>query len=212
VKARGYSGVSRVVWKTRLMPLEIERKFLVDHEPAAWKPSVTAARAWLIRQGYVTQTGSDPEVRVRHAVPLDITTVLDADPRPLGEAPHVHRLTTKAAIPDREGGAVTRHEVEVDIPATAFGELWAITDGRRVEKVRVEYRFDDPSRRPATFTVDHFRGPLAGLLLAEIEFDDAESSGSFDRPGFLGREVTHDARYRNQALAVMATPPGVGSP
>ena len=209
------------------MALEIERKFLVDPDPRAWPPSVRATRAWVLRQGYVTPPGSDPEVRVRHARPVDpgaaaagdddAPATADAgttDPAATGDG--TRQLTTKASTAGPDDGAVTRVEVEVDVDADAFDELWGLTAGRRIEKVRVEFELpaapDDP---PVVLTVDHFRGALRGLVLAEIEFGDAGASAAFDPPAFLRAEVTADRRYRNAALAGLPAPPaeeGEGAP
>jgi adenylate cyclase len=47
--------------------------------------------------------------------------------------------------------------------------------------------------------VDEFLGANAGLVVAELELDD--ENVEFARPAWLGREVTHDARYYNSYLA-----------
>ncbi|MDO9408162.1 CHAD domain-containing protein [Patulibacter sp.] len=192
------------------MGLEIERKFLVDADPGAWPPSVRASRAWLLRQGYVTPPGSDPEVRVRHARPVDPRTAPhgDGDAGDAGEDEgETRQLTTKAATAAAPDGAVTRVEVEVDVDEAAFDELWGLTAGRRVEKVRIEFRTDDAAGRGTVFTVDHFRGDLRGLILAEVEFEDAAAARAFRPPAFLLTEVTDDRRYRNAELATLAAPP-----
>lgn len=46
--------------------------------------------------------------------------------------------------------------------------------------------------------IDEFHGSLTGLTVAEIELEDADES--FERPSFLGREVTGDPRYYNSVL------------
>ena len=47
--------------------------------------------------------------------------------------------------------------------------------------------------------VDEFHGEHEGLVVAEIELgDEAER---FEKPGFIGREVTGDTRYYNSSLA-----------
>ena len=46
--------------------------------------------------------------------------------------------------------------------------------------------------------VDEFHGRLSGLTVAEIELQNAEEH--FEKPAFLGREVTGDIRYYNSAL------------
>ena len=49
------------------------------------------------------------------------------------------------------------------------------------------------------FEVDEFHGENEGLVLAEIELADAGES--FEKPSWLGREVTDDERYYNGYLA-----------
>jgi adenylate cyclase len=43
--------------------------------------------------------------------------------------------------------------------------------------------------------VDEFHGKHEGLVVAEIELDNEEQS--FEKPAFIGDEVTHDPRYYN---------------
>jgi adenylate cyclase len=53
--------------------------------------------------------------------------------------------------------------------------------------------------------VDEFGGPLAGLVLAEVELELPDQAVSL--PGWIGREVTGDARYQNAVLARTLAPP-----
>jgi len=46
--------------------------------------------------------------------------------------------------------------------------------------------------------IDEFEGENAGLVVAELELGAADER--FDRPAWLGREVTTERRYYNQAL------------
>ncbi len=48
------------------------------------------------------------------------------------------------------------------------------------------------------FEIDEFEGDNAGLVVAEIELDHPDED--FERPGWLGEEVTHDVRYYNTSL------------
>jgi len=57
-----------------------------------------------------------------------------------------------------------------------------------------------------TAEVDVYDGDLAGLVVAEIEFDSPEQGDAFEPPGWLGREVTDDSRYGNRTLAVEGRP------
>lgn len=47
--------------------------------------------------------------------------------------------------------------------------------------------------------IDEFAGDNAGLIVAEIELDHPEES--FEKPTWLGEEVTHDVRYYNTSLS-----------
>ena len=53
-----------------------------------------------------------------------------------------------------------------------------------------------------------FEGPLRGMVLGEVEFDSKEASAAFDAPAWLGDEVTGDARYANESLALRGAPQG----
>ena len=58
-----------------------------------------------------------------------------------------------------------------------------------------------------TIELDVYEGELAGLIVAEVEFDDPWGAESFAAPYWFGREVTDDPGYRNQRLAVRGVPP-----
>lgn len=53
--------------------------------------------------------------------------------------------------------------------------------------------------RGHTFEVDEFAGDNAGLVMAEVEVSRADED--FDKPPFIGKEVTGDERYYNSYLA-----------
>lgn len=50
-----------------------------------------------------------------------------------------------------------------------------------------------------TWEIDVFEGDNAGLVVAEIELEHADEP--FERPDWLGEEVTHDIRYYNTSLS-----------
>jgi adenylate cyclase len=50
-----------------------------------------------------------------------------------------------------------------------------------------------------TFEVDVFKGPLAGLVIAEVEM--ADENETVELPAWLGREVSTDMAYTNVNLA-----------
>lgn len=88
-----------------------------------------------------------------------------------------------------------RPEYEYGIPvAEATGLLSAFAEGPLVEKIRHRVPVG-----PHCFEVDEFQGANAGLVLAEIELEAPDED--FQRPPWLGDEVTEDARFYNFRLA-----------
>jgi CYTH domain-containing protein len=98
-------------------------------------------------------------------------------------------LTIKGKISD-----VSRHEFEYSIPrADALTMLDAMCP-MQVRKMRTRLEFAGH-----LWEVDEFSGANAGLLLAEIELPSEDTP--FDKPDWLGAEVTADSRYTNAWLA-----------
>jgi CYTH domain-containing protein len=90
-----------------------------------------------------------------------------------------------------------RDEYEYPIPFSDAEEILAhYCRGRIVCKTRYLHQFHGH-----TYEIDVFTGRHAGLVIAEVELD-AENE-AFDRPDWIGEEVTFDARYGNYALALM---------
>ncbi|MGI6573497.1 MAG: CYTH domain-containing protein [Fermentimonas sp.] len=89
----------------------------------------------------------------------------------------------------------TRYEWEKEIPVAEAEELLAICEPGVIDKTRYEIE-----RGRFIFEVDEFYGDNAGLVLAEIELPNEDAE--FDRPEWLGREVTGDPSYYNSMLSV----------
>lgn len=100
------------------------------------------------------------------------------------------RLNIKAAV---VGSA--RAEYDYPIPPDDAREILEKLCVGRVEKVRHYIAAGD-----LTWEVDEFLGDNAGLVVAEIELRAPDQA--FDRPAWLGREVTEERRYYNHALAL----------
>ena len=130
-----------------------------------------------IEQGYVAIMDDGVEVRIRR----------HGDER---------TLTIKS------GPAHVRVEEELGIDERRFDALWPLTDGRRIAKTRHRVPVGDA----AVADLDVYHGAHDGLVVAEIEFPSVDDSERFDAPDWLGREVTGDARYANQWLAVHGLP------
>ena len=153
--------------------VEIERKFLVRELPDDLRPR----QAERIDQGYLTIGEDGVEVRIRRR----------------GER---HVLTIKA------GAGRTRVEEEMVIDERAFGALWPLTEGRRVQKLRHLL----PARGGLTIELDVYAGTLQGLVVAEVEFASEAEAEAFAPPAWLGEEVTGDVRYLNRTLARAGAP------
>ncbi len=89
---------------------------------------------------------------------------------------------------------IRRSEYEYEIPRGDAQDMLDLCRGTLVEKVRYEVPVGDH-----LFEVDVFEGRNEGLTVAEIELDSEEEE--FERPSWLGEEVSSEARYRNSALA-----------
>jgi len=87
----------------------------------------------------------------------------------------------------------TRAEYEYPIPVSHAEELLKICDGPVLEKNR--YAVD---HNGLIWEVDEFLGENEGLIVAEVELKSEDQS--FDRPEWVGQEVTDDPRYFNSNL------------
>lgn len=88
----------------------------------------------------------------------------------------------------------SRHEFEYEIPcAHAETMLKQVCEKPPIEKVR--YTVDYAGE---TWEVDVFEGANAGLTVAEIELESADEP--FDKPDWIGREVSSEPRYLNARL------------
>ena len=89
---------------------------------------------------------------------------------------------------------VSRSEFEYEIPAEEANELLDDLCERPLIEKR---RYKIPAGRH-TWEVDEFFGENDGLIVAEIEL--ASESEAFERPSWIGEEVSSDPRYFNANL------------
>lgn len=87
----------------------------------------------------------------------------------------------------------TRDEYEYEIPVTDARAMLGMCQGRVVRKTRYYVEYGGH-----TWEVDRFGGDLSPLVIAEIELP--ESVRGYERPPFVGLEVTDDPRYYNSNL------------
>ena len=106
------------------------------------------------------------------------------------------RIAGDAAFLTIKGVSVgaTRAEFEYPIPVADAQVLLALCDGPLIEKTRHVLVYQG-----TTWEVDDFAGDNAGLVVAEVEL--LSEAQTFEKPDWLGDEVTQDARYFNSNLA-----------
>lgn len=154
------------------MSTEIERKWALPSAP----PGDVLGAGQRLRQGYLARDG-DVEVRVRIAASAATLTV-------------------------KGGTGLSRVEVELAVTDDEHREaLWALTAGRRVEKVRHRVAVGD-----VTADVDVYQGALEGLCTVEVEFRSVEDAHAFAPPAWFGIEVTGEPRWANASLAQHGMP------
>lgn len=89
---------------------------------------------------------------------------------------------------------LTRFEWEKEIPAAEAEQLLQLCEPGAIDKTRHLV----PAADGHVWEVDEFHGDNAGLVVAEIELGSEDEP--FDRPAWLGAEVTGDRRYYNSSL------------
>ena len=75
-------------------------------------------------------------------------------------------------------------------------QLIELCEPNLIEKIRYEIKVGNH-----IFEVDEFSAENKGLIVAEIEL--SEENESFDKPDWLGKEVTGDMRYYNSQLCIV---------
>lgn len=108
--------------------------------------------------------------------------------RIFGERAHINVKATDDGI--------HRHEFEYEIPLQDARAMFEhVVQGPVIEKIRHELHIGGH-----LWEIDEFLGDNAPLVVAEIELEHADEA--FEKPSWLGREVSQDRRYYNSNLAL----------
>ena len=99
---------------------------------------------------------------------------------------------TIKGISNKEG--TSRFEWEKKIAVKEAKQLIELCEPNLIEKIRYEIKVGNH-----IFEVDEFSAENKGLIIAEIEL--SEENEGFDKPDWLGKEVTGDIRYYNSQLS-----------
>ena len=154
------------------MGIEIERKFLLRSD--AWRDAVE--RSVRMAQGYLNDHDAVASGRQQASVRVRIAG-----------AQAFLNLKSREAGPSRQ-------EFDYEIPVADAEALLRLCVGGLIDKTRHYVR-----HAGWLWEIDEFAGANAGLRVAEIELPSVEAR--FERPAWLGEEVTEHVRYYNLALA-----------
>ena len=99
-------------------------------------------------------------------------------------------LTVKSTV---SGNGLTRYEWEKEISVDDAEDMLKFCEKEIIEKTRYLVQVG-----AHVFEVDEFYGSNAGLFVAEVELQSEDEE--FEKPDWLGKEVTHDIRYYNSML------------
>lgn len=89
---------------------------------------------------------------------------------------------------------MSRFEWEKKIPVEEAEKLLLLCEKGIIDKTRFEVKVGQH-----TYEIDEFYGENQGLLMAEIELKS--ETENFQKPNWLGKEVTADKRYYNSYLS-----------
>lgn len=89
---------------------------------------------------------------------------------------------------------ISRFEWEKEIPVDEAEKLLLLCEKGVIDKTRFEVKSGSH-----VFEIDEFYGENEGLEMAEIELQSEDEN--FERPTWLGEEVTNEKRYYNSYLS-----------
>jgi CYTH domain-containing protein len=101
-------------------------------------------------------------------------------------------LTIKG--PSLDGG-LSRYEFEKEITPDEAEQLFRLCEPGIIDKTRFLVKSGQH-----TFEVDEFYGENEGLVMAEVELSAPDEP--YEKPAFIGKEVTGDRRFYNSHLRV----------
>jgi CYTH domain-containing protein len=90
-------------------------------------------------------------------------------------------------------GGLSRYEFEREIPLEDGQQMMQLCEPGIIDKTRWLVKSGKH-----TFEVDEFHGFNEGLVVAEVEL--AYEDEPYEKPDFIGKEVTGDRRYYNSQL------------
>ena len=166
------------------MNIETEKKFLVLDDGF----KAQAVKSYRIRQGYLAHD-SGRTVRVRIRDDKGFLTIKGPSIIP-GSRPEWEKEISLQEAEDL---------FALCKPGSVDKTRWIVPAGHAGGSTGSPTVMADPDRPSRFFEVDEFHGENGGLVMAEIELGSPDEP--FERPSWLGKEVTDDRRYYNGYLA-----------
>ena len=166
------------------MNIETEKKFLVLDDGF----KAQAVKSYRIRQGYLAHD-SGRTVRVRIRDDKGFLTIKGPSIIP-GSRPEWEKEISLQEAEDL---------FALCKPGSVDKTRWIVPAGHAGGSTGSPTVMADPDRPSRFFEVDEFHGENDGLVMAEIELESPDEP--FERPSWLGEEVTDDKRYYNGYLA-----------
>ena len=152
--------------------MEIERKFKVKSLPN----NIEKCKKTEIEQGYLC---IKPTVRIRKN---DNIYTLN------------YKWKDKNII---EQKAIQNIEYEMPLTKENYEHLFLKVDNHMIIKTRYKV----PIGNELMAEVDVFHGNLEGLIFAEVEFKNLNDSENFEKPEWMGEDISFDKRYDNTLLS-----------
>ncbi len=97
----------------------------------------------------------------------------------------------------KEKSAIQNIEYEMPLTEQNYKILFNKVENNMIIKTRYSIKLDDG----LNVELDVFHGKLEGLIFAEVEFPNVETSESFNKPDWLGEDISFDKRYDNTLLS-----------
>ena len=109
----------------------------------------------------------------------------------------IRRSNDTYTLTYKGSGLMVREEYNLPLTKDSYEHLRSKIDGILISKTRYLIPLNDK----LTIELDVFSGELAGLLLAEVEFETEEAANQFVPPEWFGEDVTFSSKYHNSTLS-----------
>lgn len=108
----------------------------------------------------------------------------------------VRREGNEYVLTYKGGGMMVREEYNLPLNEESFNHLIRKCDGRIIDKTRYFIPYEK-----YTIELDEFKGELAPLVMAEVEFESIEEANSFKAPKWFKEDVTNNPEYHNSRMS-----------